>query len=584
MAKRDHHDRPPFTRWAEERLREPMRFDNARLDQVPIREKRDGQPATSPELAWNARRRHAPCHERVPDTCRVDCHYLRLDEEYEYVIRLSHILSVPGYNSLDRASWVFLAFVPPFIPFRWPSLPRPTPFPRQEFASEGEIQVAGEPFARDSAYALYEASLAANAGDPGRFVAEFRKEARLRAKGLLVSWAQVEFHQIFPAHREALYPGLPHDWAHWEIPEKMAVPLPPVLTYAGSRLIRGDRLAWAVFFTEWTVLVFGRWVADAFHRGLLWRLPQRVLNGIRDLGPGELLRSTAYTVKDVDVLLEIHGGVDWGHRSLASARVGAVPVTRDGGVFTTVRESDLPRVGDRQMEEEETVVAEGRWDDDIGLFDRAPRGTHLRSAPVPESRLPTCEASPGMGSTVCNLDPRTPLASRRDSFRAADMAAASSSPRGVRTLAANVGPGTSAFHETSPMRGLAVAPPEKDTLRASKITEWMWRLDIHYALDNYFPRTGMTEEDLARAYALLLVERDQARNRLAGVEGDLREERLDRRQLSVLRDRAVDHLHQVQDDLNELMGRLSLKGGGDDLGYDSQGSAGFGNDDGRRKW
>jgi hypothetical protein len=112
----------------------------------------------------------------------------------------------------------------------------------------------------------------------------------------------------------------------------------------------------------------------------------------------------------------------------------------------------------------------------------------------------------------------------------------------------------------------------------------MWRLDIHYALDNYFPGTGMTEEVLSRAYALLLVERDQARNRLTGVEGELREERLDRRQLSVLRDRAVDHLHQVQDDLNELMGRLSLKGWGDDHGYDSQGSAGFGNDDGRRRW
>jgi hypothetical protein len=74
-----------------------------------------------------------------------------------------------------------------------------------------------------------------------------------------------------------------------------------------------------VFFTEWTVLVFRRWVLDAFHRGILWRLPQRVLNGIRDLGPVELLHSTSYTMKDVEVLLEIHGGVDWEHRSPASA-------------------------------------------------------------------------------------------------------------------------------------------------------------------------------------------------------------------------------------------------------------------------
>jgi hypothetical protein len=185
----------------------------------------------------------------------------------------------------------------------------------------------------------------------------------------------------------------------------MAVPLLPVLTNAGSRLIRGDRLVWAVFFIEWTVLVFERWVADAFHRGLLWRLPPRVLNGIRDLGYGVLLRSTAYIVKDVEFLLEIHGGVDWEHRSPASARVGAVPVTRDVNAFTTVRESDLSRVQYRQMEQEETVVAEGRWDNEIGLVDRAPRGTHLRSAAIPESRLSTFESLPRMGSDVCSLDP-----------------------------------------------------------------------------------------------------------------------------------------------------------------------------------
>jgi hypothetical protein len=209
MATRENYnERPAFSQWAEERVTQPPRFDNVRLDQVPIRERRDGQPATSPELAWNARRRHAPCHTRVPATCRVDSHYLRLDEEFEYVIRLSHILSVPGHASIDRASWAILAFSPPFAPYRWPILSRPTPFPRQEFAPEGEILVSGETLPRDSAYALYEASLAARAGDPGRFIAEFRKEARMRAKGRLVSWTQVEFHQIFPAHRADLYPEI----------------------------------------------------------------------------------------------------------------------------------------------------------------------------------------------------------------------------------------------------------------------------------------------------------------------------------------------------------------------------------------
>jgi hypothetical protein len=54
------------------------------------------------------------------------------------------------------------------------------------------------------------------------------------------------------------------------------------------------------------------------------------------------------------------------------------------------------------------------------------------------------------------------------------------------------------------------APQVGDTLSATGIEEWMWRLNIHYALGAYFPGTGMNEEYIARAFALLLVERDQA--------------------------------------------------------------------------
>jgi hypothetical protein len=121
--------RPHFSLWADERRTLPARFENGRIDHVPIRERRKNQPATGPELAWNARRRHAPCHIRVPATAVVDCHYLRLEEEFEYVIRLSHILTTPTSSPLTRVSWSFLAFSPPYAPFRWPILPRPTPFP-----------------------------------------------------------------------------------------------------------------------------------------------------------------------------------------------------------------------------------------------------------------------------------------------------------------------------------------------------------------------------------------------------------------------------------------------------------------------
>ena len=49
------------------------------------------------------------------------------------------------------------------------------------------------------------------------------------------------------------------------------------------------------------------------------------------------------------------------------------------------------------------------------------------------------------------------------------------------------------------------------------------------------------------------------------------------------RDRAADHLRQVQDDLSELMGRLSVKGETGNRGSASQESAGFGKED-ERSW
>jgi hypothetical protein len=49
----------------------------------------------------------------------------------------------------------------------------------------------------------------------------------------------------------------------------MAIPLPPALTYRGSGLIRGYPLHWAIFRSEWTVLVFGCWFADVHYSGIM---------------------------------------------------------------------------------------------------------------------------------------------------------------------------------------------------------------------------------------------------------------------------------------------------------------------------
>jgi hypothetical protein len=81
-----------------------------------------------------------------------------------------------------------------------------------------------------------------------------------------------------------------------------------------------------MFYTERVVLVFGRCVADAYHRGLLWRLPKRVLTGIQDLGLGDLLRLSSFPVKGFGALLELHDQIDWVGVRPELARVGTVTI------------------------------------------------------------------------------------------------------------------------------------------------------------------------------------------------------------------------------------------------------------------
>jgi hypothetical protein len=68
---------------------------------------------------------------------------------------------------------------PPFHPHRWPRVARSTELPYKEFPAWGDMFVAGEDVPRDSALALYQASLRAQLGDPGRFLAEYAKEGKL---------------------------------------------------------------------------------------------------------------------------------------------------------------------------------------------------------------------------------------------------------------------------------------------------------------------------------------------------------------------------------------------------------------------
>jgi hypothetical protein len=129
-------------------------------------------------------------------------------------------------------------------------------------------------------YALYLSILMAGHGDPGRFIEEYRKEHKNRRQGVLLSWAQFEYYQVQQGIKRALFPLTLEDWAKWECQIGMIVPLPAVFHYRGSRLVRGDPPHWGIFYSELVLNVLGRFVADAHHRGILWRLLEKVVEKI----------------------------------------------------------------------------------------------------------------------------------------------------------------------------------------------------------------------------------------------------------------------------------------------------------------
>jgi hypothetical protein len=180
---------------------------------------------------------------------------------------------------------------------------------------------------------------------------------------MLVSWLHVEFYRIPLALRTSLYPQVPSDWEEWEVHRGMCVPLPAVLAYRGSALIWGDPLHWCVFRTEWVVAVFARFVADAYHRGILWRLPPKVQTSVEDLGVAALVVGTSYPVEAVRQLITLQATVSWdAWEQEGYSAIPAVPVdweeagckvcdsTEFGG-----RETDV--MSDEDVEE---VVARGR--------------------------------------------------------------------------------------------------------------------------------------------------------------------------------------------------------------------------------
>jgi hypothetical protein len=147
----------------------------------------------------------------------------------------------------------------------------------------------------------------------------------------------------------------------------ITVSLPAVVTYRGSRLIRGDPFHWGIFYSEWVVNVLARFIADAHHRGLLWRLPVRVVENIPLIGLDYLLEGSAYQRQVIEQLLRLQAECDWdswARRGYGS--VGAVPIHLVGSKHRIHELSSLEHIPCAEtpmgsMEEVvEEVIAYGR--------------------------------------------------------------------------------------------------------------------------------------------------------------------------------------------------------------------------------
>jgi hypothetical protein len=299
--------RRPFTPWAVISERHPTHLEVRRFMALPPGKRED---------FWFRRRRHAPLDDRLPEEWQLDAIYLRHREERQYCERLRRLTVDP---TVAQISLTLVCLVPPWVPYRWPEPPYPPEVTFRNFPPGGDVaDPHGSDISLDSAWRLREASVAGGTGEPGRLLQETKTEHRLACRtAFLVPYHQVEFHVQNAEARVALYVPCPLWWDEAWVSRHMFVPLPPLVTYRGSRLLMSEvdspswRFWWLVFESEWTVLLFSRWCADLTQRQLMWRLPARARENISRLGLEGLLVSSPYSCEEARSWLNEHDSHEW---------------------------------------------------------------------------------------------------------------------------------------------------------------------------------------------------------------------------------------------------------------------------------
>ena len=155
----------------------------------------------------------------------------------------------------------------------------------------------------------------------GRFTADdssanyrrlVRWERFQRARtGYLIPYQMLEADNILDAEKAERYVKMPGMWHDWEVPKGLWVELPPVLTYAWSRLLNDPASGvWPVLYAEWCAVVACAWLWEAYDTFRLFWLPGMLIANIRRLNLNRVLGSPC-NGRDLSHLLGIVERAKW---------------------------------------------------------------------------------------------------------------------------------------------------------------------------------------------------------------------------------------------------------------------------------
>jgi hypothetical protein len=133
---------------------------------------------SSPQLAWEARRRHTPSSVPIDPAWDMDTLYLRGVEKERYVKELSEFTANAPPSIGANLYQEYPLQSRPFLPRPWLNSGRNTVDPEREFPRRGHVQLPQDAFSRDSGYAFYISSLIAGEGDPGGSMRNYARNTR----------------------------------------------------------------------------------------------------------------------------------------------------------------------------------------------------------------------------------------------------------------------------------------------------------------------------------------------------------------------------------------------------------------------